>query len=147
MAEEAQLSDDEKKERLRALNYERGMLRATAMALASGIIENRLTQNTFVESFLIHARLLIAFLYGPYQKDDFRPGDWLDPDEWKEICGAKSELLENTHKDAHKYLCHLTATRLNQKRTWDCPGILREIEAVLDKFFQRVELLSSERDK
>ena len=65
MTRKAPLDDKEKKKRLRALNYEQDMLRATAMALASGIIESRLILNTFVESFLIHARLLIAFLYGP----------------------------------------------------------------------------------
>jgi len=139
MAKKTLLNDEARKERLKALNYERRMLRATAMALASGIIENQLVLNTFIESFLIHARLLIEFLYEPRKKDDdIRPGDWLDPHEWRKIRGKKSKLLTKTYEDAHKYLAHLTGTRLNQKRTWDCPAILREIETLLDKFFQQL---------
>ena len=144
MTRKAPLDDKEKKKRLRALNYEQDMLRATAMALASGIIESRLILNTFVESFLIHARLLIAFLYGPYRKDDIRPEDWLAPREWRKVRGEKSKLLKETYRDANKYLAHLTATRLNRKKRWDYPAILREIEVLLDKFFQQMQAVSGE---
>jgi len=143
MTNKAPLSDEEKRRRLRALEYERNMLRNTAMALASGIIENHLILNTFVESFLIHARLLIGFLYGPYNKDDLRPEDWLAPEEWSRMRGDKSDLLQETYNDAHKYLAHLTATRLNRKKIWKCPEILREIETLLDKFFKQLQEASS----
>ncbi len=147
MTKRACPADAKKKEEgLKALDYECSMLRATAMALASGIIENKLAYNAFVESFLIHARLLIEFLYeSPKKKDDLRPEDWLARDEWSKIRGEKSELLSQTHHDAHKYLCHLTATRLNRKKTWDCLSILREIEAVLQKFFRQIQTVANER--
>jgi hypothetical protein len=120
MTKGTRMGDRKREEKLKALHYECSMLRATAMALTSGIIENKLIYNAFVESFLIHARLLIAFFYGPHIKDDLRPGDWLDPDEWSRTCGEKRELLKQTYEDANKYLCHLTATRLNRKKIWDC---------------------------
>ena len=125
---------------MKALNYERKMLRATIVALANGTSENRLIQNALLESFLIHARLLIAFLYGPYVKHDFRPADWLAPDKWNRVRGKKSKLLKETYNDAHKYLAHLTATRLYQKKTWHCSAIQREIETLLDKFFQQIQV-------
>ncbi len=148
MAEETHLGNEKKEEGLRALNYERDMLRATAMALASGIIENSLALNALLESFLIHARLLIEFLYGPHKRDDLRPGDWLDPDAWGRTCGEESRLLKGTYEDANKYLAHLTATRLNQeKKTWDYPAILREIETLLDRFFQQMQPVSGEGEE
>ncbi len=123
-----------------ALNYERNMLRATAIALAGGPLDDRVIQNALIESFLIHARLLIEFLYERRKnEDDIRPEDWLDPDRWKTARGKKSTLLKGTYEDAHKYLAHLTATHLNEKKTWDYPAILREIETLLDEFMQHMQ--------
>jgi hypothetical protein len=132
---------------MEALLYERSMLHSTARALVSGH-PDPVIHNALVESFVIHARLLIEFLYYDKKKsDDIRPEDWLDQKEWKEIreewkktCGEQvNSLLRKTYECANKYLAHLTTTRLDQKKSWDCPAILEGIEALLTKFLQQVE--------
>jgi hypothetical protein len=125
----------EKQKALRALNYERKMLHATANALASGVANESLLQNALVESFLIHTRLLIEFLYKEDEErrsDDIRPEDWLGPGKWN--ISEKSALLEQTKKDADKYLVHLTSTRLGGKKKWSIQDIARDIDKALDVF-------------
>jgi len=125
---------------MEALLYERSMLHSTANALVSGNPNPLTIRNALVESFVIHARLLIEFLhYDKQRKDDIRPEDWLDQREWERIRGSQVKLLRETHECANKYLAHLTTTRLDQKQNWDCPAILKEIETLLTKFLQQVQ--------
>jgi len=124
------------KRALEQLNtYELPMLRSLANILAidqgRGVISNAL-----LESFLIHVRLIIEFLYkdGPY-KDNVLAGQYFKSyDEWKAIRPSKTKLLEDTQNDAHKYLAHLTFTRLEGKKTWAYLAILKDIEVVLKAF-------------
>jgi len=92
--------------------------------------------NALVESFLIHARILIEFLYKnkPY-KDTVRASQYFTSDSpWKSIRPQKTDLLKETEEDAHKYLAHLTYTRLQRKRKWPCIKIANDIQAVLKVF-------------
>jgi hypothetical protein len=85
--------DAARKKPLEALDYERSMLHSTAAVLLSGIAGRSLIHNAFLESFLIHARLLITFLYGGYRDGDIKPTDWLEPGKWKAVhpnCGRRS---------------------------------------------------------
>ena len=140
MAGKARLREQERPKAMKALDYERKMLHSTAMALAQGKATDSLMHNALVESFLIHARLLIEFLYGKRTKpDDIRPEDWLGPGKWEKIRPRKGELLDDTHLCAHKFLVHLTTTRLDRKKEWGHIAILDEINTRLDEFLKQVQ--------
>ena len=132
---------EELKGALKQLNkYEVWMLRSLANILdidnkGTGVIHNAL-----VESFLIHARILIEFLYKdqPYQ-DTVRASQYFtSKSPWKSIQPPKTELLEKTEKDAHKYLAHLTYTRLQEKKQWPYIKIANDIKAVLQVFYKNL---------
>ncbi len=117
-------------------NYEVWMLWSLANILASDNQGKGVIHNALVESFLLHARILIEFLYKnkPY-KDTVRASQYFTSDSpWKSIRPQKTELLEKTEKDAHKHLAHLTYTRLQKKKRWPYIEIANDIQAVLQVF-------------
>jgi len=129
------------KRKMRALKYERDMHDQTATAMRLGIAGDSLMGNALLESFLVHARLLIDFLYGRPKTgyDDIRAEDMLDPGEWERIRPEQTQLLKDTKHDADKFLAHLTTTRLDRSKEWDYPAIFKEIDAALDVFYGKVQ--------
>jgi len=131
---------EELKNALESLKYEVWMLWSLANILATDNQDKGVIHNALLESFLIHARILIEFLYKnqPY-KDTVRASQYFTSDSpWKSIRPPKTELLEKTEKDAHKYLAHLTYTRLQRKRKWPCIKIANDIKAVLQVFYENL---------
>lgn len=130
-----------------ALYYEASMLISSARGLACDITGMSTIHNALVESFLIHVRLLIEFLYKDKRyKDNVMAADFFSPPEkWRAIRPVKSKLLDETVEGAHKLLAHLSYTRLQVKKTWPCMEIAKEIETVLNVFLQNVskDLLGS----
>jgi len=127
---------EELKRALKYLGYEVGMMWSLAHILAADNQGQGVIHNALVESFLIHARILIEFLYKnqPY-KDTVRASQYFTSDSpWKSIRPQKTDLLKETEEDAHKYLAHLTYTRLQRKRKWPCIKIANDIQAVLQVF-------------
>ncbi len=130
----------ELKNALVALKYEVWMLWSLANFLATDNKGKGVIHNALLESFLIHARILIEFLYKnkPY-KDTVRASQYFTSDSpWKSIRPKKTELLEKTEKDAHKQLAHLTYTRLQGKREWPYIEIANDIKAVLQVFHENL---------
>lgn len=131
---------EELKNALLALDYEVWMLWSLANILATDNQGKGVIHNALLESFLIHARILIEFLYKnqPY-KDTVRASQYFTSDSpWKSIRPQKTELLEKTEKDAHKQLAHLTYTRLQGKRQWPYVKIANDIKAVLQVFYENL---------
>ena len=64
-------SDTELKEASDHLHYEITMLHGTMLLLATGALGQSVLLNALIESFTIHARALIHFLYptNPHQTD------------------------------------------------------------------------------
>ena len=131
----------ELKSALEQLNqYEVSMLRSLANILATDNQGKGVIHNALLESFLIHARILIEFLYKdqPY-KDTVRASQYFtSKSPWKSVQPSKTELLKKTEKDAHKYLAHLTYTRLQGKKQWPYIRIVNDIEAVLQVFYKNL---------
>lgn len=130
----------ELKNALVALKYEVWMLWSLANILAIDNQGKGVIHNALLESFLIHARILIEFLYKnkPY-KDTVRASQYFTSDSpWKSIRPQKTELLKTTETDAHKQLAHLTYTRLQGKREWPYIKIANDIEAVLQVFYENL---------
>ncbi|MGD0785047.1 MAG: hypothetical protein ABR969_04465 [Sedimentisphaerales bacterium] len=127
---------EELKGALERLEYEVWMLWSLANILATDNQGKGVIHNALLESFLIHTRILIEFLYKdePY-KDNVRASQYFTPDSpWESIRPPKTELLEKTEKDAHKQLAHLTYTRLQGKMQWPYIKIVNDIKAVLQVF-------------
>ena len=132
---------EELKGALKQLNeYEVWMLRSLANILAIDNPSTGVIHNALVESFLIHARILIEFLYkNKTREDTVRASQYFTSDShWESIRPKKTELLEKTEKDAHKYLAHLTYTRLQEKKQWPYIKIANDIETVLKVFHENL---------
>jgi len=130
---------EELKNALVALKYEVGMLWSLANILATDNEGKGVIHNALLESFLIHARILIEFLYKnkPY-KDTVIASQYFTDSQ--NILPPKTKLLEETAKDAHKYLAHLTYTRthLQGKKQWFYIKIANDIKAALQVFCKKL---------
>jgi hypothetical protein len=125
------------------LLYELQMLFGTARLLArleiagESDFQDVVVYNALLESFTIHGRALLDFLYNdnPY-KDDIIASDFFDPGYWLLKRPAKSPLLKTFHNDVHKRVAHLSYHRLSVKpdEVWDYMNIANEIGLVLGRF-------------
>jgi hypothetical protein len=125
------------------LHYEFWMLASLAGGLASGITADLWLRNALLESFVIHVRVLIDFLYAERPKpDDVIAADYFSPsEEWEKLRPAQSETLERARIRAHKELAHLTYARLNvtpETKPWPFIEIAKEIHSVMDIFLANV---------
>ena len=122
------------------LEYEIMMLKYVAHILA---IENRgkdVIYNALLESFLIHARILIDFLYrdDPY-KNTVRAAQYFTCDNpWESIRPMETEMITEARQDAHKHLDNLTYNHLHIKIHWPYEEIANEVEAVLQVFIENL---------
>ena len=121
--------------------YEVWMMWSLTHILAADNQGQGVIHNALVESFLIHARLLIEFLYRDTQMkdDDALAKDFFSPaTKWQGIRPVKSRLLEETTQAANKHLVHLTYTRLQKKKRWPYIEIANDIKAVLQVFHEKL---------
>jgi hypothetical protein len=130
------ITAEKSKGALECLKYEVWMLWSLVNILAIDNQGTGVIHNALLESFLIHARILIEFLYkNEPHKDTVRASQYFTPDSlWESIRPPQTELLKETEKDAHKLLAHLTYTRLERKTQWPYIKIADDIEAVLHVF-------------
>ncbi|MCK5603499.1 hypothetical protein KAR91_16560 [Candidatus Pacearchaeota archaeon] len=143
---------------LRLLDYERKMLRDTAKHFypkTAGTCsynstdydsyptvpwDSKFLTNVILESFLVHTRAIIDFLYldkSKYDDDIFAADYFSDPDEWNKLRGTKTSLLEETKERANKMIAHISLFRLTVKpeeKGWPVGEIVREIDCLLKLF-------------
>jgi hypothetical protein len=118
------------------LRYELDMLRATCRALQSGFFPPGVLHNALIESFTVHARNLVHFLYPEGEKEsDILSDDFLsDPGVWQSARGDIPASLIQVRRRANKEVAHLTIDRLAvtaEAKPWDCPGI---VAAITERF-------------
>lgn len=159
------LSKDELKCGIKLLGYERDMLIRTAEWLrpysqattssdavtssdvtrAAGIVpgtlqHDRFLVNVMLESFLVHARAIIDFLYldkSNYDDDIFAADYFSKPGEWKKLRGEKTTLIKETKTRANKMLAHISLYRravTPEAKGWEVVRIAGEIDRVLQVF-------------
>lgn len=114
------------------LRYELEMLRATAAALASGAFGDSLAGNALLESFTIHARALLSFLYAesPRPDDVIAEDFFASPEQWADIRPPKTPLIEKVHGRVGKEIAHLTYGRqavLPEMKEWSFFDIARDV--------------------
>ncbi|MCI0579176.1 MAG: hypothetical protein L0332_07055 [Chloroflexi bacterium] len=140
-------SDAELKAISEHLFYEIQMLFGTAQVLATFVnqsaqqdLEDRVVYNALLDSFTIHVRSLLDFLYPPsnFRPDDVIANHFFDDDTvWIQQRPAKSSFIQAVDRDVNKRVAHLTYARLNvdpQASDWNYSRIADEISQVLRVF-------------
>ena len=143
-------SNDELRRISEHLSYEIMMLFGTAWILAASRIkdmpveaERSTVHNALIESFAIHARVLLDFLYEMERKqNDAIACDFFDKDSiWRTACPPKSGSLAQVHGRVGKEVAHLSYARINvseEMKTWRYIELAREIRATLNVFVDMV---------
>ncbi len=125
------------------LHYEYRMLTEMARVMASGKTYERAIKNSFIESFTIHARVLLKFLYaGDPKPDDVIADDFFPTSlKWKKARPRKTEILEKVHKRVAKEVVHLTYDRqlvTPEMKGWPFLQIAKDIKVALNEFLRIV---------
>jgi len=137
-----QRTDQELQKASDHLHYEIWMLASLANGIGSGIAGQGPIANALLESFVIHVRALMDFLYNDNpQPDDVIADDYFSsPDEWRNARPELTELLKSSKRRAGKEVAHLTYARLDvtqETKPWAFIQIANEISAVINIFLQR----------
>jgi hypothetical protein len=121
------------------------MLVSLAHGLASGIAGQGTFANALIESFVIHVRCVLDFLYAPKNRrdDDVIAQDYFDdPTEWENLRPPMSANLEKARDRAGKEMAHLTYARLDvtpEAKPWRFVELTNEISDVLGVFLKNVD--------
>ena len=130
--------------------YEFTMFLALTQELSKGYPPGT-KNNALIESFALHVRNLIDFLYieNP-SSDDVYAGDYFPyKEDWVKIRPQITTFLKKVKKRTNKEVSHLTYSRLKvgqEEKKWDFVTILQEMGGAFDVFVEKVdeELLSPE---
>jgi hypothetical protein len=125
------------------------MLNKTATLTAE---PNSPENNAYIESFVIHARILIEFLYGrPIKKDTIYAADYVDH-WWDNYIGKgkpleKTDLLRDVEINANKLAAHLTLVGSeNEVYKWNRVKIRDEINKEISEFLKKVPETTISKD-
>ena len=131
---------EELKKAPEAVSYEMDMLTTTSNKLAFAGQTDEVVYYALVESFVLHARVLIDFLYPDNPKNDhIIAGDFFSSvAEWEKKRPDIPEILKETRVRAHKQAAHLSYDRLSKytgpEKVWAHIEIANEIIKVFNVF-------------
>lgn len=107
---------------------------------------NPLGINCLIESFVLHARVLIFFFYRNKEKypDDIIAQDFLSENiKWAEIRPEMSDFLKETKFKADKQLAHLCLGRIQLSREynhdWDFQKVYQELNGIIELFYKTLK--------
>ena len=125
------------------LFYEVWMFTSLAKGMSSGVFNEGIINNALLESFTVHARVLLDFLFAENpRRDDVIAEDYFSsPDEWSKIRANKSDKLKNLHGRVGKEIAHLTYFRqiiTPDLKEWNFIEIANEINSVFNIFLELV---------
>ena len=125
------------------LFYEFSMFMGLARLQATGAFGESLVNNALLESFTIHARVLLYFLYSENPRpDDVIAEDFLDDtDVWHSTRPNKSSKLNSVHQRVGKEVAHLTYARHDvtpETKKWYFIDIANEVEEIFKQFINLV---------
>ncbi len=138
-----QRTDDTLREASEHLYYEVWMLTSLANGIGSEIAGQGPIANALLESFVIHVRGIMDFLYSDNPKpDDVIAEDYFESsDKWPLIRPKLTALLKTAKKRAGKEVAHLTYARLEvtlETKPWPFIQIATEISRVMSIFLEKV---------
>jgi hypothetical protein len=129
------------------LHYEVQMLLGSAQGLDPETTAEGTLHNALVESFAIHLRNMLDFLWPDKPK---RKSDWViaadffsSPSDWEKLRPEISQLLVVSRVRAAKEIAHLTYARLAvdpEQKDWDVRQIANEVTRVVEKFIRHVPM-------
>lgn len=136
-------ADEELREASEHLHYEMWMLTCLAHGIGSGIAGQGPIAKALLESFVIHVRVLMDFLYNDKpQIDDVIAEDYFpSPDDWLKVRPKLTEMLKLSKKRAGKEVADLTYARLDvtpETKPWPFVQIANEISSVIKIFLRYV---------
>lgn len=129
------------------LHYEVQMLLGSAQGLDSETKAKGTLHNALVESFAIHLRNMLDFLWPDKPK---RKSDWViaadffpSPSDWEKLRPEISQPLLDSRVRAAKEIAPLTYARLAvdpEQKGWDVRQIANEVTQVVEKFIRHVPM-------
>jgi hypothetical protein len=113
-------------------------LRASTAAPAELEVIDLVGRNADIESFAIHSRALIDFLYGKKvtKKDCVARDFFMEPSAWPTIRPAKSKVLRSIPSRASIEVAHLSYDRRQPAPPWDYKAIWASMREVLRAFIK-----------
>ncbi|MBZ5545556.1 MAG: hypothetical protein LAO07_18070 [Acidobacteriia bacterium] len=123
------------------VDYEILMLKAMAPLIGGSSPQDIEADNAFLESFVLHVRNLIDFLYPPanIKPDDIIADHYIgEPAKWNQPRPGMTELLIDARKRANKLAAHLTYARLGMQKNWEHSKILSELWVTLQWFLSEL---------
>lgn len=128
----------------RQVTYELWMLEQTSRMLPSFPNLREPHDRAVLESFVIHTRNLLGFLYGREGNNYIVPEHFIDADVWRARRPEESKLLKDARIRANNDVAHLTYTRLENSKSndpWPIPEITKQI---LEAYAEFVKLVQTE---
>ncbi len=127
------------------LAYEIEMMRGCAVCL-SQIPQpppHAIIFNALLNSFLMHVRNIVEFLYTESGKatndqviaEDYFRGNF---EEWRMIRPEKTELLRETHVALQQAAAHLSYRRITRHPFWGWNDVGRDLELIMNEFVKNV---------
>jgi hypothetical protein len=125
------------------LHYEFTRFNSLADVVMSGVLGQGPLHDAALESFTLHARLLVHFLYSKDpQPDDVIAEDYFgELSQWLEKRPGKTGTLEMIHKRVAKEVAHLTYARLEVApgdKPWPVDQIAVDINMAFKVFLEHV---------
>jgi hypothetical protein len=135
---------DDLKKASEHLHYEWDMLNYVAQAMVMNFAGSGVLNNAMLESFAVHVRGLIFFLFPEKAKrDDVLATHFVsDAAAFETARGVKSEILKKAQSRAGKEVAHLTYERLNvtaEAKPWPFGEIATEVNRVMKIFLQHAD--------
>jgi len=122
--------------------YEFSMFVSLVLEMTKGYPPGTIN-NAMLQSFALHVRNLIDFLYNDsHNSDDVYAGDFFkDPTRWLSVRKAITPELSKAKKRVNKEVAHLTYSRLKvlpADKKWAFVNLSNEMIAVFDPFITNV---------
>jgi hypothetical protein len=137
-------TQDDLKQASEHLHYEWDMLKSVAQAMVMNFAGAGVLNNAMLESFAVHVRSLIFFLFPENTKtDDVLATHFVsDPAAFETARGVKSEVLKKAQARAGKEVAYLTYERLKvtaETKPWRFVEIATEVNRVMKIFLQHAD--------
>ena len=144
MAQKIGRSRDDLRKASEHLYYEFWMLVGLARILSSGSFGPGVISNGLIESFTIHARLLLDFFFDQKPRpDDVLAAHYItDLAAWEMYRGDESNLLKKLDARVGKEIAHLTYGRLTvapQEKAYEFLAIAKELHSLMERFNERAD--------
>ncbi len=125
------------------LHYEFIMFNSLAQAVMSDVLGQGPLHDAVLESFTLHARILLGFLYAEKPRlGDVIAEDYFDePSQWLDKRPKMTETLSLIHKRVGKLVAHLTYDRLEvtpEDKIWPVDRIIEDMDIAFAAFLEHV---------